>query len=412
MTLRAAGRPAGGAPAGALLALSIAALFAAASCDGGNAPPAPPSPPPPAASPPPPPPGTGGPPALQEVADGLASPVYLTAPPGDDRLFVVEQGGTIRVLKDGQVLEEPFLDLRGRITSGGERGLLSMAFHPRYASNGRFFVYFTDLEGDIRIEEHRVSSDPDRADAAPGRTLLTVDHPRGNHNGGLVLFGPDGRLYAGLGDGGGGGDPDENGQDLGTLLGKILRLDVDGSQPYSVPPDNPFVGQAGARGEIWAYGLRNPWRFSFDRQTGDLYIADVGQNAFEEVNAVAAGVAPGLNYGWNIMEGTHCFEPEQGCDQNGLTLPVIEYGRSDGCSVTGGYVYRGSALPDLGGTYFYSDFCEGFIRSFELSGGAATEARSWPELEPGGNVTSFGEDAAGELYLTTHGGGVYKIVPS
>jgi glucose/arabinose dehydrogenase len=362
-----------------------------------------------------PPPGTGAAPALRKVVDGLSFPVYLTAPAGDPRLFIVEKGGRVRIVKDGRLLPEPFLDISGEVSTGSEQGLLSLAFHPGYASNGRFFVDFTNREGvgNTRVIEYLVSSDPDRADPNPVRTVLAQDQPFQNHNGGLILFGPDGKLYVGLGDGGGGGDPRGNGQDKTTLLGKILRIDVDGGSPYAIPPDNPFVGDSAARGEIWAYGLRNPWRFSFDRQTRDFYVADVGQNEFEEVDAVAAGTGAGLNYGWNRMEGLHCFEPSQGCDRTGLTLPVVEYSHADGCSVTGGYVYRGSALPDLKGAYFYSDFCSGFVRSFRFSGGAATDAKSWPDLQPSGDhsVTSFGEDSSGELYILTSGGSVYEVVP-
>jgi hypothetical protein len=218
-------------------------------------------------------------------------------------------------------------------------------------------------------------------------------------------------LWIGTGDGGSGGDPQGNGQNLGALLGKLLRIDVDGAEPYAVPADNPFAGTAGARSEVWAYGLRNPWRFAFDRETGDLYIADVGQNRVEEVNAVQ-GAGRGRNYGWNVMEGTRCFEPSNGCDREGLTLPVAEYDHDEGCSVTGGYVFRGSAIPDLSGTYLYSDYCSGFVRSFRLQGDAAADERRWSELEPADHaVTSFGEDADGELYLLTAGGGVYRIVP-
>lgn len=359
-------------------------------------------------------PGPGGDiePTLQEIASGLDFPVYLTSPPGDPRLFIVEKSGTIRIVADGRLLEEPFLDVSDQVSTGSEQGLLSMAFHPDYGSNGRFFIDYTNRDGDTRVVEHRVSAaDADRADAAPVATLLQVPQPFSNHNGGLVLFGPDGMLYVGLGDGGSGGDPEENGQDLGTLLGKILRIDVDGGDPYAIPPGNPFAGRQGARGEIWALGLRNPWRFSFDRATGDLYIADVGQNEIEELNAVQGG-GPGLNYGWDIMEGSACFEPSEGCDRTGLTLPVAEYEHGEGCSVTGGNVYRGAALPDLQGSYFYSDYCSGFVRSFRFSGGSAADERRWPQLEPPEpNVPSFGEDAAGELYILTAGGSVFKIVP-
>lgn len=348
---------------------------------------------------------------LERIAEGLGFPLHVTAPPDDPRLFIVEKGGRILVWEDGGVLETPFLDLSGEVSGGSEQGLLSLAFHPDYGSNGRFFVDYTNPAGDTRVVEYRVSVDPDRADPASGRTVLAVGQPFSNHNGGLIAFGPDGMLYVGLGDGGSGGDPEENGQDRGTLLGTILRIDVDAGDPYGIPSDNPFVDQPGARGEIWAWGLRNPWRFAFDRDTGDLYIADVGQNRFEEVNAVS-GAGRGLNYGWDVMEGEACFEPPEGCDRTGLTLPVTVYGHADGCSVTGGHVYRGEAIPSLRGTYFYSDFCSGFVRSFRFAGGRATEERRWPALEPSERaVSSFGEDAEGELYLTTAGGSVYKVVP-
>jgi glucose/arabinose dehydrogenase len=356
----------------------------------------------------------GNPPAdvgLELVVDGLDFPVWLTSPPGDPRLFVVEKGGRVLVLVDDGPLTEVFLDLRSQVSTGSEQGLLSLAFHPDYAANGRFFVNFTDPAGDTRIVEYRVSDDPDRADPGSARTVLTIDQPFSNHNGGLALFGPDGMLWIGTGDGGSGGDPRGNGQNLGVLLGKLLRIDVDGAQPYSVPDDNPFVGTAGARPEVWAYGLRNPWRFSFDRETGDLYIADVGQNRIEEVNAVR-GAGAGRNYGWNVMEGTRCYEPSEGCDEEGITLPVVEYDHGDGCSVTGGAVYRGSAIPDLAGVYLYSDYCSGFVRSFRFEGSGAVEERRWPELEPPDHsVVSFGEDADGELYLLTAGGDVHRVVP-
>jgi glucose/arabinose dehydrogenase len=349
---------------------------------------------------------------LETVVDGLDFPVWLTSPPDDPRLFVVEKGGRVVIIEDGSLLPTPFLDLRGQVSTGNEQGLLSLAFHPDYAANGRFFVNLTDPAGDTRVVEFRVSAgDPDRADPASARVLLAIDQPFSNHNGGLVLFGPDGMLYVGMGDGGSGGDPRGNGQDLGTLLGKLLRIDVDGGQPYAVPSDNPFVDTPGARPEVWAYGLRNPWRFSFDRETGDLYIADVGQNQFEEVNAVR-GAGRGLNYGWNVMEGQHCFEASEGCDRSGLTLPVTEFDHDDGCSVSGGFVYRGSAIRDLRGTYLYSDYCSGFVRSFRFTNGRAENERRFPELEPSDNaVTSFGEGSDGEIYLLTAGGSVHKIVP-
>jgi hypothetical protein len=349
---------------------------------------------------------------LETVVDGLDFPVWLTSPPDDRRLFVVEKGGRVVIVENGAPLPEPFLDLRGQVSTGSEQGLLSLAFHPDYAANGRFFVNFTDRAGDTRVVEYRVSGgDPDRADPGSARVVLAIEQPFSNHNGGQVVFGPDGMLYVGMGDGGSGGDPQGNGQNLGALLGKLLRIDVDGGDPYAIPGDNPFVDTQGARPEVFAFGLRNPWRFSFDRETGDLYIADVGQNRIEEVNAVR-GAGPGLNYGWNVMEGTRCFEPSEGCDRGGLTLPVTEYDHGDGCSVTGGFVYRGPAIPDLRGTYLYSDYCSGFVRSFHFANGRAEGERRWSELEPPDNsVTSFGEDAAGELYLLAAGGSVHKIVP-
>jgi glucose/arabinose dehydrogenase len=350
---------------------------------------------------------------LQLIVSGLSSPLYLTAPSGDlSRLFVVEQTGGIRIIKDGALLPTPFLDISTKITAGGEQGLLGLAFDPDYASTGRFVVHYTDTNGDTHLSQFTVSSDPDVADPASEQVILTADQPYNNHNGGQVLFGPDGMLYLGLGDGGSEGDPQGRGQDLSDLLGSILRLDVRSTSPYSVPPDNPFVGQAGVQPEVWSYGLRNPWRFSFDRTTGDLYIGDVGQDSFEEVDVApaAAGSGKGLNFGWNIMEGTHCYNASA-CNQSGLTLPVLEYPHSEGCSVTGGYVYRGSVIPALQGLYFFGDYCQGTVRSFRYQGGSATELTDWPTLRPGGSITSFGEDAAGELYVVIQSGSVFKIVP-
>ncbi|HEY0153239.1 MAG TPA: PQQ-dependent sugar dehydrogenase [Longimicrobium sp.] len=346
---------------------------------------------------------------LQEVASGLASPVFLTSPADDARLFVVEQAGRIRIVENGAVLATPFLDIADRVGSGGERGMLSMAFHPRYAQNGFFYVYYTDRTGDIRVERFRVSADRARADAATARNIITIPHrDASNHNGGLVAFGPDGRLYLATGDGGGGGDPQRNGQSTASLLGKMLRLDVDAAEPYAIPAGNPFAS-GGGRPEIWAIGLRNPWRFAWDREAGTLFVADVGQSAWEEVNVVAASAA-GLNYGWNVMEGAHCYPSGSTCDTAGKVLPALEYGHGDGCSITGGYVYRGSAMAALRGTYFYSDFCRGWLRSFRMSNGAVTDRRDWA-VGSIGNVTSFGEDAQGELYLLA-GGRVLRIVPA
>ncbi|HEX7239499.1 MAG TPA: PQQ-dependent sugar dehydrogenase, partial [Longimicrobiaceae bacterium] len=270
---------------------------------------------------------------LAEVAAGLSSPVYLNAPRGDARLFIVEQPGRIRVVENGALLPTPFLDITDRVSSGGERGLLSVAFHPSYAANGFLYVNYTDRAGDTRIERYRVSADRNRADPASAKLILQVAQPFANHNGGLVVFGPDGKLYVGMGDGGSGGDPQGHGQSRATLLGDLLRIDVDAGDPYAIPADNPHAGQSASRNEIWESGVRNPWRFSFDREAGLLYLADVGQNALEEINVVPAG-SGGLNYGWNVMEGSRCFSPAEGCGRTGLVVPVLEYGHSEGCSVT------------------------------------------------------------------------------
>jgi glucose/arabinose dehydrogenase len=350
--------------------------------------------------------------ALQEVAAGLAFPLYLTTPAGDPRLFVVEKGGTIRIIKDGVVLPLPFLDLTGKVSTGSEQGLLGLAFDPAYATTGRFIVHYTDVAGDTRVSSFHVSTDPDRADPTTEAVVLTTDQPFANHNGGQIAFGPDGDLYLGLGDGGGGGDPNGTGQSLGDLLGSILRISLTGPSGYTVPPDNPFVGVSGARAEVWSYGLRNPWRFSFDRLTSDLYIGDVGESRLEEIDVAPAaeGGGRGVNFGWNLMEGTTCFAAGS-CDTTGLALPVAEYGHNQGCSVTGGYVYRGAAIPALQGHYFYADYCSGFVRSLRMTGGVATDHADWPTLRPGGAVPSFGEDAAGELYVLSADGRVLKIVP-
>ncbi|HEX6575147.1 MAG TPA: PQQ-dependent sugar dehydrogenase [Gemmatimonadaceae bacterium] len=344
---------------------------------------------------------------LQQVAEQFRSPVYLTAPTGDPRLFIVEQAGRIRIVKNGNVVGTPFLDIADRVRSGGEQGLLSMAFHPDYRNNGLFFVNFTDREGDTHIERFKVSSNPDVADAASAKLILKIDQPYSNHNGGLVMFGPDGMLYIGMGDGGSGGDPRRNGQNRDALLGKILRINVSRTEPYSIPEGNPFRN-GGGRPEIWAVGMRNPWRFAFDRATGMLYIADVGQNEWEEVNVEPASRA-GLNYGWNIMEGTHCYRDDS-CDRSGLTMPKVEFNHvGNNCSVTGGFVYRGRAIPALAGTYFYSDYCGGWLKSFKFANGAVSEQKTWsiPNI---GHVVSFGEDSSGELYILSESGRVWKII--
>ncbi len=355
-------------------------------------------------------PGQTGTLELQLVASGLSSPLYLTAPAGDPRLFIVEQDGRIRIVKNGQLLATPFLDITGPVGAGGERGLLSVAFHPSYATNGYFYVDYTDNNGDTRIERYTVGPDPDIADVASAKLILFITQPYANHNGGLVMFGPDGMLYIGMGDGGSGGDPQNRAQNRDSLLGKLLRIDVDGGDPYVNPPNNPYAGTANGRGEIWAIGLRNPWRFAFDRPAGLLYIADVGQNLWEEVDVAPAGQG-GLNYGWRIMEGLHCFNPSS-CSGTGLVQPVVEYGHANGCSITGGFVYRGTRAPSLVGQYFYSDYCSGWMRSFAYANGAVTGQTTWSLNVSLGNVLSFGEDSAGELYVLSGGGSVYRIAPA
>jgi glucose/arabinose dehydrogenase len=364
--------------------------------------------------------GAGPPPAtsnslrLQTVTAVLSSPVFLTAPTGDvGRLFIVEQGGLIRILNslDGTPRATPFLDVAGLIVRGGEQGLLGMAFDPNYAGNGRFYIYYTNTAGDIVIARYGVSSNPDIANAGAQAILKTIAHPTNqNHNGGMLAFGPDGCLYAGIGDGGGRGDPNGNAQNTNSLLGKILRLDPETGSACGT--DNPFANGTGGAPEVWSFGLRNPWRFSFDRSTGVLYIGDVGQDQREEVDAVVGpNAGQGVNFGWNIMEGFACFNPPSGCNSSGLTPPILDYSHDAGaCSVTGGYVYRGTLNPAVNGSYFYADYCAGFVRSFQLQGGRPSSQNTWPLLSPGGQITSFGEDARGELYILTQTGGLSRIV--
>ena len=364
--------------------------------------------------------GAGPPPAtsnslrLQTVTAVLSSPVFLTAPTGDvGRLFIVEQGGLIRILNslDGTPRATPFLDVAGLIVTGGEQGLLGMAFDPNYAGNGRFYIYYTNTAGDIVIARYGVSTNPDIANAGAQAILKTIAHPTNqNHNGGMLAFGPDGCLYAGIGDGGGSGDPNGNAQNTNSLLGKILRLDPETGSACGT--DNPFANGTGGAPEVWSFGLRNPWRFSFDRSTGVLYIGDVGQDQREEVDAVVGpNAGQGVNFGWNIMEGFACFNPPSGCNSSGLTPPILDYSHDAGaCSVTGGYVYRGTLNPAVNGSYFYADYCAGFVRSFQLQGGRPSSQNTWPLLSPGGQITSFGEDARGELYILTQTGGLSRIV--
>lgn len=365
----------------------------------------------------------------ERVAAGLASPLAFTHAGDPDRAFLVQQRGLILVLDltTGTVLPTPFLNLAGRVSqSGSERGLLGLAFHPDYASNGLFFVNYTDIaSGDTVIAQFSVGGDPDVADPDSFVQVLTFDQPFSNHNGGWIGFGPnDGYLHISAGDGGSGNDPGNRAQTTTVLLGKMLRIDIDGDDfpndplaNYAIPSSNPFADGGGA-GEVWAYGLRNPWRSSFDRATGDLWIADVGQNNYEEIDFEPAGSVGGKNYGWRCMEGFHCTGLT-GCTCNdaGLVLPIHEYTHSQGCSVTGGSVYRGAAIPHLRGTYFFSDYCTATLWSFRYDGSNKTEfADRTTELAPGGgmainSVASFGEDARGEIYICDLGGEVFRVIP-
>ena len=343
---------------------------------------------------------------LEVVAEGLESPLGVTHA-GDDsgRLFIVEQTGAIKIMQDGEILDEPFLDVSEAIVSGGEQGLLGLAFHPDYRRNGRFFLNYTDVNGDTRIEEFATSDDPDRADEGSARTLLQIPQPFSNHNGGQVAFGPDDFLYIATGDGGSADDPEGNGQNTDALLGKLLRIDVDSGDPYGIPDDNAFADGGGAP-EVWAYGLRNPWRFSFDTATDELWIADVGQGDFEEINRTPSDDA-GLNFGWNVMEGPNCFESDD-CDRADKVTPVTGYNHDLGCSVTGGYVYRGEASPSLMGGYIFGDFCSGTIWGIDAGSRDFTEPVEL--LQSGLSISSFGLDEDAELYVTDLGGGTISRV--
>lgn len=343
--------------------------------------------------------------ALERVASGFSNPVHVThANDGSPRLFVVEQRGLVRILKDGAILPTPFLDISARVSCCGERGLLSIAFPPGRGPKSEFYADYTDASGDTAISRFFVSGDPDAADEASEQVILRIAQPFPNHNGGQLAFGPDGFLYVGMGDGGSAGDPNNNAQNLSSLLGKILRIDVLGKATYTVPPSNPFTGVPNARGEIWATGLRNPWRFSFDRKTAVLFIADVGQGAWEEVDVQPAESTGGENYGWRLTEGNHCYAPSTGCPTAGITFPVAEHSHAGGnCSVTGGFAYRGRDFEGLTGIYFYGDYCSGRIW------GLRRTDTGWDDIElakPGFAISTFGEDEAGEIYVADHGGGV------
>lgn len=345
----------------------------------------------------------------QPIVTGLEQPIGLVnANDGSERLFVIERSGLIRIIQDKTLLPMPYLDIQDQVGDGSsEQGLLGLAFHPRYKENGYFFVNYTDLNGNTLIARFQVAGqDPNQADASSEERLLGVAQPYRNHNGGGIVFGPDGYLYLGLGDGGAANDPEGNAQSLTSYLGKILRIDVDRGPGYSIPAENPYDGSAGLP-EIWAYGLRNPWRFSFDRLTGDLFIGDVGQNMWEEINYLPSGSRGGANLGWDYREGKHPFE---GQTPEGLSMidPVAEYDHSQGCSVTGGYIYRGQALSSWQGVYFFGDYCTGLVWGL-----INTPDRSWVQkalFETGANITSFGEDENGEIYLVDYNGGIYQLI--
>jgi glucose/arabinose dehydrogenase len=344
---------------------------------------------------------------LTLAASGLTQPTDIQhAGDGSNRLFILQQDGRIRIFKNGTLLPNPFLDITSRVLAGGERGLLGLAFAPEYPRKNYFYVNYTQLSGNTVIARYRTTSDPDIADPNSEAILLTINQPFSNHNGGQLRFGPDGFLYIGMGDGGSGGDPFNNAQNPGSLLGKILRIDVESDlAQIRIPPDNPFVNDASYQPAIWALGVRNPWRFSFDRATGDLWIADVGQDRAEEINFQPALSKGGENYGWNLMEGLRCYR--SGCNPEGLTLPVLEYSHAEGCSVTGGQVYRGSGSPGLRGTYLYGDFCSGRIWGLRREGG------EWVNellLASNLSISTFGEDEAGEIYVADHARGeIYRV---
>jgi glucose/arabinose dehydrogenase len=339
------------------------------------------------------------------VTTGLARPVFVTTPPGDtERLFIVDQPGEIYIVQGGELLATPFLDISPIVNDGAnEQGLLGLAFHPNYAENGYFYVNYTTQNGDTIVARYTVSADdPNLADEESEFVVIRIAQPYANHNGGMLAFGPDGYLYIGMGDGGAAGDPANNGQDPFTLLGDMLRLDIN-TEPYAIPEDNPHVDGTTGRAEVWASGLRNPWRYSFDRATGDLYIGDVGQNQYEEINFQPADSTGGENYGWDIYEASHSYE---GDELAGTVMPIAEYDHGEGCSVTGGYVYRGQELTELDGIYLYADYCTGTIWWLRQNG---DEWEGDVFMNTDLQISSFGEDANGEIYVIHHSGSVFKL---
>ena len=368
------------------------------------------------------------------VADGFKKPLFITSYPSDaNLLYVVEQAGLIMIIQNGEKLIRPFLDLKKQVVNpnrpGDERGLLGFAFHPNHEKNGKFYINYINNDGFTVVSEFNVKNKK-RADHSSERILFDLKQPYSNHNGGHMAFGPDGFLYISIGDGGKAGDPNNAGQDLNTLFGKIIRIDVN-QTPYGIPKSNPYYGHEDKRGEIWAWGLRNVWRFSFDRENGDIFYGDVGQNKWEEINYESANSPGGVNYGWRIMEAKHCFNPKEDCNENGLTQPILEYPNDanymrtltgmdqpevDGCSVTGGYVYRGKQIKGLEGFYLFGDYCSGNIWSFKEENGKAIEFKNRTEEinlangEYTNYISSFGEDSDGELYIIDYNGSVYKLI--
>jgi glucose/arabinose dehydrogenase len=348
---------------------------------------------------------------IVKLPGNLSNPVDIAnAGDGSLRLFVALQGGKIVVYSGGKLLSTPFLNITDLVTCCGERGLLSVTFHPNYKTNGFFFVYYTNTSGNLVLARFKVSSNRNIAIKSSKKILLTISHPtNANHNGGKIAFGRDGFLYLSVGDGGGGGDQPNNAQNLGKLLGKILRINVNSGSPYSIPAGNPFANVTGAKKEIWAFGYRNPWRWSFDRANGNMFVGDVGQNLYEEIDFQPASSTGGENYGWRLMEGNHCYNPSSNCNNGSVKLPIIEFGHSTGCSVIGGYVYRGESIPAIVGTYLYSDYCAGNIWGATNASGKWTSSQL---LATGFNVSTFGEGEKGALYIAQHaspGGAIYRI---